>query len=493
MKYDVEKATLYHATGRGNYLSDVLLFLVLIVIVVPIWLVYLVVLVISTLFTKWFCSKKQVVYRWEPLEEVTPAQKENREFELIICGATGFTGKKGVRFVCEHYRNKIRWAIAGRSQRKLNAVVELFKSEFPNVEIKTIICDSLKTEDVEALVQRTDSVASFVGPFIKYGAPLVRACAKFGTQYSDSTGESKWVRQMISLYHLKAEKSKARIVNKTGFDSIPADLVGYLAWKKITAKGENLKHVRIADSMKGGLSGGTLATVFAALEAPKLEAPSVGFNPDLMISGGKKATSKAKGGRIVKSSMWDYHKEVDAYSSFTVFAGGNMGSIQRSAAYHGYGNISFVETQFINTKTWFKAFAVSAFTIIGASLFAFGPTRAILMMFLPKPGEGPDEETCRNGKYWMSAVGTGDKGSKAYISLGSNRGDPGYRDTGRMVVETAICLGKIRDNDDFPYGILSPGVIAEPLLEKLMESGTVVEAAYDYQLGNFYGDNKKRA
>jgi short subunit dehydrogenase-like uncharacterized protein len=184
----------------------------------------------------------------------------NRKYDLIVWGASGFTGKLVTEHLFDKYGpdGELRWAIAGRNQAKLEAIAG----------VPIIIGDALDTESMQRLARETKVVLTTVGPYAKYGTPLVEACAANGTDYCDITGEVQWMRAMIDRFQSAAEKSGARIVHCCGFDSIPADIgVWFLQRQAIHHHGEPCTEIKLlVESAKGGVSGGTIASILNLFE-----------------------------------------------------------------------------------------------------------------------------------------------------------------------------------------------------------------------------------
>ena len=196
-------------------------------------------------------------------------QNENK-LDLIIWGATGFTGQ----LVCQHIKNnysktKLVWAIAGRNKEKLLTICKKF-----NLNEKMIfVADSNNIESLIKLSSKTKVICTTVGPYAKHGTNLIEACIKTGTNYCDITGETQWIRRIIDKYHKKAEEKGIKIINSCGFDSIPSDMGVYYSQKKIferTGKYANKINMRVAGA-KGGISGGTYNSLSNVLEEARVD------------------------------------------------------------------------------------------------------------------------------------------------------------------------------------------------------------------------------
>ena len=225
---------------------------------------------------------------------------KQREFDVIIWGATGFTG----RLVAEYYLKQyglggdLKWAMAGRSQTKLEQV----RSSLGNNDIPLLLADSHDPESLSALVKRSKVICTTVGPYAKYGNELVAACVENGTDYCDLAGETQWIRRMIDQHYAAAQKSGSRIVHCCGFDSIPSDMGTYFLQKEAKNQfGEYCQQVKMRlKSIKGGFSGGTFASMNNVMDEASKD-PSVAktiFNPlfFVFLTGGRSIPIKSKVG-----------------------------------------------------------------------------------------------------------------------------------------------------------------------------------------------------
>ncbi len=183
----------------------------------------------------------------------------NREYDVILYGASGFVGKQTVRYFQEHTRpGEVRWAIAGRNREKLEAIaLEV------GIDVDILVADSRDETAIDALVSKTRVLLNTAGPFALYGDNIVDACVRFGTHYVDITGETPWVKRLIDRYHEKAVAEGTRIIPGCGFDSVPSDLGTYLVVNYLREQlGTSCKNVKAYYTASGGFNGGTLASGF---------------------------------------------------------------------------------------------------------------------------------------------------------------------------------------------------------------------------------------
>jgi short subunit dehydrogenase-like uncharacterized protein len=372
----------------------------------------------------------------------------NKEIGIIVYGATGFTG----RLVCE-YLNKqygvngdVNWAMAGRSQDKLQQVRD--EMGISN-EVTLIVADASSPESVDAMISRTEVIVSTVGPYQLYGSDLVRACAESGTDYVDLCGEPAWMHEMIAAHSETAKASGARIVFSCGFDSIPFDLgvlfLQQTAQKQLQAPLNRVKgRVR---SMRGTFSGGTLASFKAtmAAAAKNKELIAVLTNPFSL-------TEEFTGPQQPAGTAPIYDEDLNSWSAPFVMATINTKNIHRSNYLlgHSYGD-DFVYDEMMLTGPGDKGEA-TAKAIAEDKSMANDPRQ---------PGEGPSKEERETGFYEVLFAGSDDNGNSINVSVSGDK-DPGYGSTSKMIAESAVCL--LLNPDDSINGMLTPASAMGSLL-----------------------------
>ena len=388
-------------------------------------------------------------------------------YDLVIYGATGFTGTLAAKYVSSFYGSKVKFAIAGRTESKLVAMKKKL-----GLECDVIVADSGDKAALVKMCKQTKVVASLAGPFARCGTLLVEACVETGTDYSDITGETNWCREMIALYDDKARKSGARIVNLCGHDSIPWDLSTYMLAKKLKEEnGEELARIDFYDDIKSAPSGGTLETALGIMFGSEARSKwpaskALGYDSLLKTPSGKRSDYNLKAKNI------GYTVEVGSrgrpHRSFFFMAGVNANSVKRSNAINGYGkDVKYCE------GTSFKSFFAAVFYVLGYIFYGIGiytpPLRWLMTtFFLPKPGQGPSEEYMDSGHLHLTGIAKGTKGTTVKSTM-SFSVDPGYKDTARMVVEAALSLADTKCEG----GVLTPGACQkEVLLKRLLDSGT---------------------
>jgi short subunit dehydrogenase-like uncharacterized protein len=390
-----------------------------------------------------------------------------REYDLVLLGATGFTGRLVAGYLAgaaERERRPIRWAIAGRNRDKLAAIAQ----ELGGVPI--VVADALDPAACAELARRTKVVCTTVGPYSKYGSVVVAACAEAGTHYCDLTGEVHWMRATIDAHHARAVQTGARVVHTCGFDSIPSDL-GTWAFQQefIRRFGAPATHVTgLFGEQSGGMSGGTAASGFAIAEA--MRDPEVrrvlknpyGLDPD--------PDAPRPPAPDETSIGWDA-----ALHMFTIpfFMGAtNTRVVRRAHALAGFPwGPDFVYREVMSTPGNARGLAMAVGitgALAGLSAAMRRPRlRAMLQKRAPQPGEGPDAETRAHGHWKVRFV---DADHRLVYIVADQAGDPGYGSTMKMLGESALCLAL--DPLTSAGGVQTPSTaMAAPLLERLRTAG----------------------
>ncbi len=397
-----------------------------------------------------------------------------REFDLVLFGATGFTGKLVAEYLVKK-RAPVRLALAGRSRDKLHQV----RSELASIDagrdsaadLPVLVGDSLDPAAVSAIVQKARAVATTVGPYHHYGKVLAAACAEHGTHYCDITGEALFIREVIDENHDKARSTGARIVHCCGFDSIPSDLGTFLVHDHFAQKGERLAvvHTRVR-AMKGAASGGTLTTMLDIAErAASSEARRVLLDPYAL-----NPRDAARGPDKLNRMGAHVDEDTGAWSAPFIMSAINGPIVRRSNALMGfpYGE-DFHYDEAMETGKGIKGLTMAAGVSAGMmgflALAGAPPTRALLRKLLPKPGSGPSREARESGYFRVYVYGTSDKGKKVK-GVVEGTSDPGYGETAKMLGEAALCLAS--DNLSSSGGVLTPAsAMGMTLIERLRAAG----------------------
>lgn len=373
--------------------------------------------------------------------------KPTAEFDIIVYGASGFTGRLVAEYLTERYGigGDIKWAMAGRSRDKLSDVREAIGAP---ATTPLVVADAADPASLKAMVDRTKAVLTTVGPYQLYGAELVAACAASGTDYLDLCGEPAWMRRMIDAHDAAAKESGARIVFSCGFDSIPFELgVFFLqeeAKKKFGATAPRVKgRVR---KMRGTFSGGTAASLKATLAAAAKDPEIVALlkNPFSLTPG----FTGPKQPPLNKPAFDD---DLQMWSGPFVMAAINTRNVHRSNLLlgHPYGT-DFVYDEMMLAGPGEKGQA----TAQAITKAMAGPDAAIGGKEGPKPGEGPSKEERDAGLFDILFVGHLADGRQVRAKVTGDK-DPGYGATSKMIAESAVCL--VREATDVPGGFWTPG------------------------------------
>ena len=400
-----------------------------------------------------------------------------REFDLVLMGATGFTGQ----LVAEHLLRRhgatgaLKWALAGRNLEKLEAVRKQLGPDA--AELPLIEADSFDRPSLDAMTNRTRVVLTTVGPYALYGRELVASCAEHGTDYCDLTGEVPFMRDMIDAHAEAAAASGARIVHCCGFDSIPSDL-GVAVLQKAAQErfGGPLTRVGLrVKAAKGGLSGGTFASMLNIVEAARADSEIARYlkNPYAICP-----PDQRDGPRQPYVNGPKLDAELDNWMAPFIMAAINTRVVHRANALqdHAYGK-DFLYDEAVLTGRGFRGRMKATTLSLGMGAFAvgagLGPTRALLKkLVLPEPGEGPSAEQREAGFFNIVIHGRDDAGRSLRVRVRGDR-DPGYGSTSKMIGEAAVCLA--RDiGPDVPGGFWTPATaLGEALRVRLAEHAGV--------------------
>ena len=361
-----------------------------------------------------------------------------KPFDLVVHGATGFTGRLVVEYLLRRYPagSGLRWAMGGRNADKLAAVRDELGAP---ADTPLVVTDTGNPASLQALMDQTRLVLTTVGPYQLYGNELVAACARAGVDYVDLCGEPAWMRQMIDAHEAAAKDSGARIVFSCGFDSIPFDLGVFMLQREMQARfGHPAQRVRgRVRKMKGTFSGGTAASLKAtmAAAAARPEVLELLRNPFSLTPG-------FEGPRQPSGSKPMVDDVLDLWVAPFVMAAINTRNVHRSNFLlgHAYG-ADFVYDEMLVTGAGEKGEALANAVAADKSLGADDG---------PQPGEGPSREERESGFYDVLFIGTDAAGNSLRVGVKGDR-DPGYGSTSKMITEAAVCL--LQDATDTPGGM----------------------------------------
>jgi short subunit dehydrogenase-like uncharacterized protein len=382
--------------------------------------------------------------------------ESSSKFDIVVYGASGFTGQLVAEYLAVHYKGdkQLRWAMAGRSLDKLASVRDAIGAP---KETPLIAADASEVTSLKAMVERTKSVISTVGPYQFYGNDLVAVCAASGTDYLDLCGEPVWMRQMIDKHEAAAKTSGARIVFSCGFDSVPFELGAFFVQKEARrvfgAPAARVKG-RVRD-MRGTLSGGTAASAKATFDAVAKDLSLVAIlNDPFALTPGFSGAKQPRGNKP------QYEEDLQSWSAPFMMALINTRNVHRSNMLMGfpYGR-EFVYDEMVLTGPGEKGEA-NAKRVMAANTEKTGPNAR-------KPGEGPSKEERENGLYDLLYIAIAPDGRQVRASVKGDR-DPGYGSTSKMISECAICL--LRDAPEVKPGFWTPGAaMGDRLIKRLVD------------------------
>lgn len=380
-----------------------------------------------------------------------------RDLDLVLFGATGFTGRLTASYLAEHAPAGLRWALAGRSPERLAQVRDGLGPAYADLPLLTAdVSDPASLADLAA---RTRAAITTVGPFLAYGEPLVAACAEAGTDYVDLTGEPEFVDRMYLAHHATAVRTGARLVHAAGFDSVPHDLGVLHLVRELEQSGPIVDPLTVRGVVRTGgtLSGGTLHSALGQLARPRQMAEAARARRAAEPHPADRSSRPVRGrpGRDAELGYWLV--PLPTIDPVVVARSG--------AALPAYGP-RFRYSHFAGTKTLRYALGGAAF-VGGLSLAAqVGPVREAIGKRLPQ-GEGPSER--RREKSWFTVDLLGETGGRR-IRTRVSGGDPGYTETAKMLAETALSL-LLDDNAATAGQVTTAQAVGDHLLARLQAAG----------------------
>lgn len=386
--------------------------------------------------------------------------RSNKEFDMIVFGATSFVGQILCRYLVHEYTEpNFTWVMAARSESKLNALKSDLGEKAAGIPV--IVADSGDEEAMLGLCLRAEVIISTVGPYALYGEKLVKACAETGTDYCDLTGEVQWVRRMIDLYEDTARASGARIVNCCGFDSIPSDLgVKFLQQQALERFGCHCSQVKMrVQATRGGASGGTIASgINARKEAA--EDPAIAAQMRDWYSICPRPLNNGARQRMVGV---EYDEDFKSWVGPFIMAAINTRVVLRSNGLRDTPYAAeFVYDEAVLTGDGndgkSKARRLGFGTAFAGAVLALPPLLWVARFFLPKPGEGPSPDEQLNGFFDIRFHGKTEKGDTIVVKVTGDR-DPGYGSTAKMLSQAAISLHRDVDKRAIGGGFWTPAAI----------------------------------
>lgn len=375
----------------------------------------------------------------------------DREFDVIVFGATGFTGRLVAEYLAAQHSD-IAWAMAGRSAEKL----ALIRNDIgAPKDTPLIVADSANAASLTDMVKRAKAILTTVGPYQLYGTELVKACAEHGTDYVDLCGEPAWMYDIVREQQELAEKSGARIVLSCGFDSIPFDLgVYHLQQNAIAQTGSPLARVKgRVRKMQGTFSGGTAASFMETMKRAGSQPEVLGWLKDPFS-----LIPEFTGPKQPHGAKPIFDEDLGSWAAPFIMASINTKNIHRSNALlgHMYGQ-DFVYDEMVLTGPGEQGQKIAE-GMASTNPMANNP---------PKPGEGPSKDERENGFYELMFTGLDNDGTR-YTTIVAGDKDPGYGSTSKMIAEAALCLAQDITREQTAGGVYtSAPAMGETLITRL--------------------------
>lgn len=382
--------------------------------------------------------------------------RSERDYDLVLFGATGFTGRLTAQYLARHAPDGCRWALAGRNRAKLEQVGEELVGLDPSLtELPLLVADVTDAASLRSVAERTRVVATTVGPYLEHGEPLVAACAQAGTDYADLTGEPEFVDRMYLAHHTRAVETGARLVHACGFDSVPHDLGVYFTMQQLPAGAP----VRIRGLVRSNatFSGGTLASALTAMSRGRQMKQA---------AAARREVEPRPAGRRARSTSRPPHR--DPVTGFWLVPLPTIDPLvvrRSAAALDSYGP-DFEYSHYAAVRR--LPVVVAGVAGVGALAAAaqVGPLRRQLMRRVPR-GEGPSAERRARSRFSVDFVA---EAAGRTVRTRVSGGDPGYDETAKMLAESALSLA-FDDNPATAGQVTTAAAIGDALLERLQKAG----------------------
>jgi short subunit dehydrogenase-like uncharacterized protein len=421
-----------------------------------------------------------------------------RELDIVLLGATGYTGKWTAEYITTNSPTNIKWAIAGRSEAKLQALNDELKKLNSTRAVPSIITTNLTAPELTSLAKKTRVIINTVGPFHQYSTPVVQACAETGTHYVDATGETPWVKEIIQKFEATAKKSGAVIIPEVGIESAPSDLIAYAATKlirKVWDCGVMDMVAAVYELKSSGASGGTVASAMGLFDHYGAGAmKEMALNPFILSPLHLQPYTKdsiypptPQPNTYFRTSIqnltgvWSYPRLGNLTTSIT--AKPNEAIVHRSAGLNPYlygFNFSYEEFMAVNsTLTGMIVHFSLAFLTF---LLAIPPFRMLLKLISPKPGSGPTKEKAKNDAFEIRGVAVAEQLSKiprkAMVTLRFEGGM--YEMTALFMAEAAMILCNVKQADEVKKlygggGFLTPSCLGDEYVDRVRKAGVLLE------------------
>ncbi|KAK8191335.1 Saccharopine dehydrogenase-domain-containing protein [Phyllosticta capitalensis] len=405
----------------------------------------------------------------------------SRTYDLVLLGATGYTGKLTAEHIASALPTDLRWAIAGRNEKKLAAIAEDLKKQNPDRSQPGIEVVQLQRGELDTLARKTKLIISTVGPFMHYGTPVVEACAINGTHYVDCTGEVPWVKEMIDKYHETARANGAIMIPQCGVDSVPADIISYVVASHICRKlNAGTSEVVTSAKIKGVPSGGTLLTILSLFDHYSLSQITSALKPFALSPVQPPPTNSSPKSSLF-TKVFGVRSDQDL-GLLTDWVGATVDTaiVQRSWGLLDGGKLygaNFKFSEWMVAKSTFAGSMVHFAMVFGMAMLALPPVRWALKKVVYQPGDGPTSEDTKNDFAQYKAVGIADtdKHERAIAQFGFKGGL--YYLTGLTIAEAAMVIlsGKETEAKKQGGGILTPATLGDEYVQRLRDANVKID------------------
>ncbi|RKP15116.1 Saccharopine dehydrogenase-domain-containing protein, partial [Piptocephalis cylindrospora] len=397
-------------------------------------------------------------------------------FDLLVWGATGFTGKYVAEYLAQHAPLNLKWAIGGRNEAKLQGVRQKIIDINPHWSSRMglLVADGQDAEGLARVVSQTKVVVSTVGPYMKYGRLLVRVCIEQETDYADITGEPHFISRIIQDHHDQARDRGVLIIPSCGFDSVPSDIAVFLASSRLREAGYEVARTKgCMYQLQGGASGGTLQTVVTFLEQPIKEVRAT-MNPYYLWP--QAVPKPTVSPRFTPPTYYD--RDFGSAQGAFPLCHGNELTVRRSAALQspGYGpHFAYRETARYSSRitAWISTISLGIGSLL---LLYFPPARWIFRMLASSPGEGPSKESVETGSFDFRCVAQADISSEQKpVEMKSRiigKGCPGYGSTRILLAEAGLAMALERSQCSGKGGVMTPSTgLGQVYVDRLEKAG----------------------
>ncbi|KAJ5497389.1 Saccharopine dehydrogenase / Homospermidine synthase [Penicillium fimorum] len=403
----------------------------------------------------------------------------NRQYDLILLGPTGYTGRLCADHIVQNLPTDLKWAIVGRSAQKIDSVAQELKTLNPDRLQPDVLVVQLKSTELNELAQKTRLVINCVGPYHLYSTPVVEACAVNGTHYVDATGETPWVKSIIEKYHETAKVNGAIMIPCSGVESVPADI---LAWALVKRVREDLssptRHINstIKEMKSSGASGGTISTILTTFEGYSMSDLSKSMSPFSLVASpqpksipGESILEKLLGARSIRD-----------LGTVTTSPSGlcDMTIVHRSSSLMPelYGPHFFFR-QFLSVRNALIGVAIHIGFLVAISLLALPPVRWLVRKFVFAPGTGPRKEDSTNDLLEYHAIATADNPSAQRVFGKITYHGGMYPFTGLLLAEAAMVI--LNEEEKIKKvsrgGIVTPATLGQEYVDRLEKVGCKIE------------------